>query len=105
MSCPTVEYRKISTKPKCEFHILSHLRQSARECSHIKLQNPLEAPRDKLNPLGVAKQLLGPRLEERGGSLFLDRVPTNITRIMQATNAILKESGIQQITYNEGWRV
>jgi hypothetical protein len=66
--------------------------------------NRTALPKDKPNPLRVAEQWLGMRLELRDtGSHRLDGVPVSLHTIMRATNAILAAKGVEQIQYDPKW--
>ncbi len=55
------------------------------------------APREKANPLAIAKTWLGKRLVEKPSGYWLDGCPANLIAIMKAANSLMKASGAEQL--------
>lgn len=71
-----------------------------------KNKSELSVPiKNKRSPIKIARSTLRARLQEKGGEFLLDGIPTNLTLIMQATNGIRKNTGLEQIDVNPDWRV
>jgi hypothetical protein len=60
-------------------------------------------PKGKPNPLAFAQFWLGPRLEERGDSFYLDGRPVKLDQVMQAANRAARSSGQEMVTPNPNW--
>lgn len=66
--------------------------------------NGIVAPVKKQhNPLELAALMLGNRLREKPAGYFLDGLPASLTQIMRATNSVLIQRGLEQITVNPQW--
>jgi hypothetical protein len=63
------------------------------------------APKDKPNPLKVAKIWLGGRLVEKPVGYFLDDLPVNLDTILRETNRLIKAQGAEQIGHSNRWLV
>lgn len=70
-------------------------------------RQPLEPliPEEKPNPIVIAQRWLGSRLKDNGRQYFLDNHPVSLNQVMWATNRLLVDNGLKQITHNEIWRV
>lgn len=62
-------------------------------------------PKQRPNPLTVAKGWLGNRLVEKPSGFWLDGRPASLDTVMRASNGAAKEAGVEQITYSERWVV
>jgi hypothetical protein len=64
-------------------------------------------PKSKPNPIVIAKNLLGDRLQEiimcDGISWELDGKPTGLSQVMQAANRIRVNIGMEQIKDSPAW--
>lgn len=61
-------------------------------------------PKERINPLALAKRWLGARLVEKPTGYWLDGLPVNLPAIMKETNRLFLADGMEQIG-PEGWRV
>jgi hypothetical protein len=71
----------------------------------LNTEKAVPVPRDRANPLTVARRWLGDRLTETPQGYRLDNVPASLDTIMRAANARLKASGEGRIEYSPRWRV
>lgn len=65
---------------------------------------PPSPPKEKPNPLALARIWLGRRLVEKPSGYWLDGLPVGLAKIMVETNRLLKASGCEMIG-PEKWRV
>lgn len=84
-----VVHRRITAPPRPE-------RSATERHTFISQQKP--------NPLTLAQCWLGPRLEDRPLSLYLDGQPAKLDRVMQETYRVMIAAGEQPDIPNERWR-
>ena len=68
-------------------------------------EQPTRLPNNRPNPLQVARQWFGIRLEERTGSYWLDGHPVNLNTIIRSLNKLRVSQGLEQYADNPNWRV
>lgn len=64
---------------------------------------PIPPPKDRPNPIALAVACLG--VTEKNGTYWIGNRPVSTIQMMQAYNRQRVQIGLEQLVFNEQWRV